>query len=69
MSTLARVPWRLAGDGRVATVASTLAVLFGAARASGQHPAPGAVPAWVGIGLGLLGLVTVAGAIATGGDR
>lgn len=69
MSTLRRAAWRLTDDGRVATLASGIALVAGVARATGQHPAPGGVPAWVGIGLGVLGLVTVAGAIATGGDR
>jgi hypothetical protein len=68
VSTLRRAAWRFTADGRLATVASTLAVVAGAARASGQHPAPGGVPAWVGIGLGALGLVTVGAAIARG-DR
>jgi hypothetical protein len=69
VSQLRRAAWRLLGDGRVATLASGIALVAGAARATGQHPAPGGVPAWVGIGLGVLGLVTVAGAIANGGER
>jgi len=68
VSHLRRAAWRVPSDGRVATLASTAALVAGVARATGQHPAPGGVPAWVGIGLGALGLVTIGAAIARG-DR
>jgi NAD/NADP transhydrogenase alpha subunit len=59
---------RLTDDGRLATLASGVALVAGAARATGQHPAPGSTPAWLGIGLGLAGLATVGYAISRG-DR
>jgi hypothetical protein len=60
---------RLAADGRAATLAGGIALVAGVARASGHHPAPDTAPAWLGIGLGLAGLATVAYAIVVGGDR
>lgn len=59
---------RLTDDGRIATLGAGVALVAGVARATGQHPAPGTAPAWLGIALGLLGLVAVAAAIAIGGD-
>jgi hypothetical protein len=57
---------RLAADGRAATLAGGIALVAGVARATGHHPVPGGAPAWLGIGLGLAGLATVAYAIAHG---
>jgi hypothetical protein len=67
--TLRRAVWRLSGDGRAATLAGGIALVAGIARATGHHPVPEGAPAWLGIGLGLAGLATVAYAIAAGGGR
>lgn len=68
--TVPRLLNRTVGDGRIATLASGFALVAGAARATGHHPAPGAAPAWVGLGLGAAGLVVVGAtvALAGGGD-
>jgi hypothetical protein len=58
---------RVVTDGRAATLAGGFALVAGVARATGHHPVPEGAPAWLGIGLGLAGLATVAYGISRGG--
>jgi len=60
---------RITADGRAPTLAGGIALVAGVARATGHHPVPEGPPAWLGIGLGLAGLATVAYGISRGGRQ